>query len=394
VARPDARAAATHDALTMTRKLTQGNEAVFRGAIAAGASYYAGYPISPSTEILNIASGYAAEHPEFRFLQAEDEIASANAVIGASLAGAKAFTATSGPGFSLMQEAIGYAQKVGVPSVFVNVQRVGPATGMPTMPGQGDVMQVKWGSTGDYTPIAFYPNGVEEAFRVTVEAFNAAEESRSPVVVLSDTFVAHLNEVVDLDEIARDVPAVNREMPPLGEFTDRPRFFAGVLMYEHGPNEGEPATADADEYMRQFYAAKHRHLEVASRHARFEHGWTVDAEVLVVCYGIVSRVAAPLRDEFALFRPIRIHPVLGDELRSICDRYREVVVVEANDGQYADMVELAIHREVKRVPLLGGRISLEAVREGIDRVLAGGPSQPPIPPEPTERGPRAPLGVG
>lgn len=378
----------------MTRKLTQGNEAVFRGAIAAGASYYAGYPISPSTEILNIASGWAAEHPEFRFLQAEDEIASANAVIGASLAGAKSFTATSGPGFSLMQEAIGYAQKVGVPSVFVNVQRVGPATGMPTMPGQGDVMQVKWGSTGDYTPIAFYPNGVEEAFRVTVEAFNAAEESRSPVVVLSDTFIAHLNEVVDLDEIGQDVTVVERELPALGEFTERPRFFAGVLMYEHGPNEGEPATADADEYMRQFYAAKHRHLEVARRHALFEHGWNVDSDVLLVCYGIVSRVAAPLSDEFALFRPIRIHPILADELNEIASRYREIVVIEANDGQYADLVELAIHRQVKRVPLLGGRISLEAVREGIERVLSGGPSEPPIPPEPTDARPRSPLGVG
>jgi 2-oxoglutarate/2-oxoacid ferredoxin oxidoreductase subunit alpha len=378
----------------MTRKLTQGNEAVFRGALAAGASYYAGYPISPSTEILNIASGHAAEHPEFRFLQAEDEIASANAVIGASLAGAKAFTATSGPGFSLMQEAVGYAQKVGVPSVFVNVMRVGPATGMPTMPGQGDIMQVKWGSTGDYTPLAFYPNGVEEAFRITVEAFNAAEESRSPVVVLSDTFVAHLNEVVDLDEIAASVQVAPRDVPALGEFSDAPRFFAGVLMYEHGPNAGEPATADADEYLRQFYATKHRHLEVAARYVRYEHGWNVDADVLVVCYGIVSRVAAPLRDEFALFRPIRIHPVLDEELRAVADRYREVVVVEANDGQYADLVELAIHREVKRVPLLGGRISLEAVREGIDRVLAGGPSEPPIPPEPVERGPRAPLGVG
>jgi 2-oxoglutarate/2-oxoacid ferredoxin oxidoreductase subunit alpha len=378
----------------MTRKLTQGNEAVFRGALAAGASYYAGYPISPSTEILNIASGYAAEHPEFRFLQAEDEIASANAVIGASLAGAKAFTATSGPGFSLMQEAIGYAQKVGVPSVFVNVMRVGPATGMPTMPGQGDIMQVKWGSTGDYTPIAFYPNGVEEAFRITVEAFNAAEESRSPVVVLSDTFVAHLNEVVDLDAVAAEVTAVERALPPLGEFTDEPRFFAGVLMYEHGPNAGEPATADADEYLRQYYAAKHRHVDVANRYVRYEHGWNVGADVLIVCYGIVSRVAAPLRDEFALFRPIRIHPVLGDELREIAPRYREIVVVEANDGQYADLVELAIHREVKRVPLLGGRISLEAVREGIDRVLSGGPSEPPIPPEPTEPAPRAPLGVG
>ena len=378
----------------MTRKLTQGNEAVFRGAIAAGASYYAGYPISPSTEILNIASGYAAEQPELRFLQAEDEIASANAIIGASLAGAKSFTATSGPGFSLMQEAVGYAQKVGVPCVFVNVMRVGPATGMPTMPGQGDIMQVKWGSTGDYTPIAFYPNGVAEAFRVTVDAFNAAEESRSPVVLLSDTFVAHLNEVVDLDEIAGSVRVVERELPALGEFTDEPRFFAGVLMYEHGPNAGEPATADADEYLRQFYAAKHRHTEVAKRYAFYEHGWNLDAEVLVVCYGIVSRVAAPLRDDFALFRPIRIHPVLDEELREICARYREVVVVEANDGQYADLVELAIHRPVKRVPLLGGRISLEAVREGIDRVLAGGPSEPPIPPEPQEPHARSPLGVG
>jgi 2-oxoglutarate ferredoxin oxidoreductase subunit alpha len=255
-------------------------------------------------------------------------------------------------------------------------------------------MQVKWGSTGDYTPIAFYPNGVEEAFRITVEAFNAAEESRSPVVVLSDTFVAHLNEVVDLDAIAADVPVVARSLPPLGEFAEAPRFFAGVLMYEHGPNAGEPATADADEYLRQFYEAKHRHLEVAERYARFEHGWNVSADVLVVCYGIVSRVAAPLRDEFALFRPIRIHPILDDELREVASRYREVVVVEANDGQYADLVELAIHRQVKRVPLLGGRISLEAVREGIDRVLAGGPSEPPIPAEPVERGPRAPLGVG
>jgi 2-oxoglutarate ferredoxin oxidoreductase subunit alpha len=379
----------------MTRKLSQGNEAVFRGAIAAGADYYAGYPISPSTEILNIASGWAAEHPEFRFLQAEDEIASANAVIGASLAGAKAFTATSGPGFSLMQEAIGYAQKVGVPSVFVNVQRVGPATGMPTMPGQGDIMQVRYGSTGDYTPIAFYPNGVEEAFRVTIQAFNAAEESQSPVVILSDTFVAHLNEVVDLDELAGSVPVVERSIPPLGRHEPgKPRFFAGVLMYEHGPNAGEPATADADEYLRQYYEAKHRHTEVADRYPLYEHGWNVDAKVLIVCYGIVSRVAAPLAPDYALFRPIRIHPILADELAAIADRYEAIVCLEANDGQYADMVELALRREVKRVPLLGGRISLEAVRDGLERVLGGGPAEPPIPPAPTERVGPSPLGVG
>ena len=378
------------------RRLVQGNEAVFHGAVAAGANYFAGYPISPSTEILNIASGYAAaHHRDFAFLQAEDEIASANAIIGASLAGAKSFTATSGPGFSLMQEAVGYAQKVGVPCVFVDVQRVGPATGMPTMPGQGDILQVKWGSSGDYTPIAFYPNGVEEAFRVTVQAFNAAEESRSPVVVLTDTFVSHLNEVVDLDELAASVEVVPRTIPALARHEPgAPRFFAGVLMYESGPSAGEPATADADEYLRQYYDAKHRHLAVAERYPLYEHGWNRDAEVLVVCYGIVSRVATPLASQYALFRPIRIHPILGDQLREITARYREVVVVEGNDGQYADMVQLAIGREVKRVPLLGGRVSIEAVRDGIERVLAGGPSEPPIPVAATERVAPSPLEVG
>jgi 2-oxoglutarate ferredoxin oxidoreductase subunit alpha len=294
-----------------------------------------------------------------------------------------------------MQEAVGYAQKVGVPCVFVNVQRVGPATGMPTMPGQGDIMQVRYGSTGDYTPLAFYPNGVEEAFRVTVDAFNAAEESRSPVVILSDTFIAHLNEVVDLDELAADIRVEVRAVAPLGKHErGKPRFFAGVLMYEAGPNIGEPATADADEYLRQYYAAKHRHLEVASRYAAYEHGWNVDAPVLVICYGIVSRVAAPLAPDYALFRPIRIHPVLGDELRGVAERYEQIVCIEANDGQYADLAELALGREVKRVPLLGGRISLEAVRDGLERVLSGGPPEPPIPPAPAEHQPRSPLGVG
>jgi 2-oxoglutarate ferredoxin oxidoreductase subunit alpha len=377
------------------RRLVQGNEAVFRGAVAGGASYYAGYPISPSTEILNIASGWAAEHPEFGFLQAEDEIASANAVIGASLAGAKAFTATSGPGFSLMQEAIGYAQKVGVPSVFVDVQRVGPATGMPTMPGQGDIAQVKYGSSGDYTPLAFYPNSVPEAFQLAATAFNAAEESRSPVVLLSDTFVAHLNEVVDLEELAAGVSVAPRSLPPLAsDPAADPRFFAGVLMYEHGPNAGEPATADADEYMRQYYEAKHRHQAVADRYPLYQHGWNTEASTLVIGYGIVSRVAAPLAPDYALFRPIRIHPMLTDELRAVADRYETIVAIEANDGQYADMAELALRREVKRVPLLGGRISLEAVTAGLDRVLGGGPAEPPVPPAPTERAPRAPLGIG
>jgi 2-oxoglutarate ferredoxin oxidoreductase subunit alpha len=165
-------------------------------------------------------------------------------------------------------------------------------------------------------------------------------------------------------------------------------------MYEHGPNAGEPATADADEYLRQYYAAKQRHRDVANRYPLFEHGWNTEAKTLVIGYGIVSRVAAPLAPDYALFRPIRIHPMLTDELRAIADRYETIVAIEANDGQYADMAELALRREVKRVPLLGGRISLEAVNAGLARVLGDGPDEPPVPAAPTERADRAPLGIG
>jgi 2-oxoglutarate ferredoxin oxidoreductase subunit alpha len=344
----------------MAKRLLQGNEAVLLGAVKAGATYFAGYPISPSSEILMAASAYAAKHPELRFLQAEDEIASANAIIGASLAGAKSFTATSGPGFSLMQEAIGYAHKLGVPTVFVDVQRVGPATGMPTMPGQGDILQTRYGSSGDYTSIVFYPSTVAECFEYAIHAFNCAEESRSPVVLLSDAFLAHLNEVVDVDAI--DVPVVPRTLEPLASGSTR--LFSGVATYP----DGEPATADADEFIRQYEAAKELREEVAARYAFYEYGWNKDADTLVVAFGITRRIAQPLAPHFALFRPIRIWPVLQDQLREIAPRYKRLVVIEGSDGQYASVIERVLYRDVHRVPLLGGRMSLEAVREGLDRI--------------------------
>jgi 2-oxoglutarate ferredoxin oxidoreductase subunit alpha len=344
----------------MAKRLLQGNEAVLLGAVKAGATYFAGYPISPSSEILMAASVYAAKHPEFRFLQAEDEIASANAIIGASLAGAKSFTATSGPGFSLMQEAIGYAHKLGVPTVFVDVQRVGPATGMPTMPGQGDILQTRYGSSGDYTSIVFYPSSVAECYEYTIQAFNCAEESQSPVVLLSDAFLGHLNEIVDLDTI--DVPVVPRTLEPLA--SGHTRLFSGVATYP----DGEPATADADEFIRQYEEAKARRLEVAERYAFYEYGWNKDADTLVIAFGITRRIAQPLASHFALFRPIRIWPVLQDQLREIAPRYKRLIVIEGSDGQYASVVERVLYRDVHRVPLLGGRMSLEAVREGLDRI--------------------------
>lgn len=362
----------------MTKRLVQGNEAVFLGAIKAGAGYFAGYPISPSSEILAQAAGYAAKHPEFKFLQEEDEIASANAIMGGSLAGAKSFTATSGPGFSLMQEAIGYGHKVGIPAVIVDVMRVGPATGMPTMPGQGDLLQTRYGSTGDYTSFVFYPSSVAECYEYAIRAFNAAEETRSPVVLLSDAFLGHLNEVVDLDAI--DVPVVPRTLAPLA--SGGTRLFSGVLTYP----DGEPATADSDEFIRQYVESRDRRMAVADKYEFYEYGWNKDAETLVIAFGITRRIAQPLAPHFALFRPIRIWPVLENELREVAGRYKQIVVIEGSDGQYASVVERVLFRHVQRVPLLGGRMSLEAVREGFDRIGL-------LPNESTESG-AAPAVVG
>jgi 2-oxoglutarate ferredoxin oxidoreductase subunit alpha len=368
----------------MTKRLVQGNEAVLLGAIRAGASYFAGYPISPSSEILAQASKYAAAHPEFRFLQAEDEIASANAILGGSLAGAKSFTATSGPGFSLMQEAIGYGHKIGIPAVIVNVMRVGPATGMPTMPGQGDLNQSRYGSTGDYTSFVFYPSTVAECYEYTIHAFNAAEESRSPVVILSDAFLGHLNEVVDLDEIK--VPVVKRTIPPLA--SGGTRLFSGVATYP----DGEPATADSDEFIRQYEEMREMRRKVAERYAFHEYGWNKESDTLVIAFGITRRVAQPLAPHFALFRPIRIWPTLDDELGAIAPSYKKIIVIEGSDGQYANVVERMLLRRVERVPLLGGRMSLEAIREGLDRIgMLPKESPPKGAGAPAESGAKAPA---
>jgi len=342
------------------RRLVQGNEAVFLGALKAGASFFAGYPITPSSEILVLAVEHAARGPAFKFIQSEDELAAANAIIGASLAGAKSFTATSGPGFSLMQEAIGYGHQAEVPTVFVNVQRVGPATGMPTMPAQQDILQTKYGSSGDYYPLVFYPDSVEECYRYAVAAFNAAEESLSPVILLSDAFVGHLNETVNLDDI--EVEVVPRSRLPLG--TDK-RTFTGLAHDE----DGRPRTADAVVYQKWLYKVKARHEQVAARYSYFEFQANASSDTLLISYGIVSRVTAPLTSQFALFRPIRILPMLGPELRQCARNYEKIVVIEANDGQYACLVECELKRDVIRVPLLGGRINLDLAKKGLSEKL-------------------------
>jgi len=344
------------------KRLVSGNEAIFQGAIQAGASYFAGYPISPTTEILQQAALYAEENPGFRFLQAEDEIAAAIATISAALAGAKAFTATSGPGFTLMQEALGWGHVVEAPCVFVNSMRVGPSTGMPTQPAQSDLLQIKAGSAGDYYPIAFYPNSVEECFRLTATAFNAAEESLSPVILLADAFLSHLYEMVDLERITLEI--VPRSKEPLGSGQ---RLFTGTAH----DKMGNVKTSDPVIYREWLGELKGRHDRVAEKYPLFEYLPCKNSETLLIAFGITSRIISSLKGLFSIFRPIRIYPVLEKELKELTQSYRHIIVVEGSDGQYASWVECAICRKVMKVPCLGGGFKLKWIQNQIEECLKG-----------------------
>src|SRR5512136_2310575 len=195
--------------------MMQGNDAISWGALAAGCRFFAGYPITPSTEIAELL---ARELPKVggRFIQMEDEIASMAAIIGASVGGLKSMTATSGPGFSLMQENIGYAAMTEVPCVIVNVQRLGPSTGQPTSASQGDVMQARWGTHGDHPIIVLSPTSVRQSFDLTVTAFNFSEKYRTPVILLMDEVVGHMRERVELpdpDSVMR-LERISTNVPP------------------------------------------------------------------------------------------------------------------------------------------------------------------------------------
>ena len=327
-----------------------GNEAVACGALKAGMTFFAAYPITPASEIMH----ELAEHePEIAFVHAEDEIASIHMAIGASLAGRKAMTSTSGPGMSLKQEGLGLAHMMEVPLVVVDVQRVGPSTGMPTLPAQGDILQAAHGSHGDYVPLVLYPSSVEECYRTTIAAFNAAEDSRSPVILLLDGYLGHLQETVDLDAISVEVRP--RTLAPLGEGR---RHFTGLLA-----KDGVPKTKDTA-YYREWYARlKAKMLETASRYRLYEYHRNPASRLLIVAYGITHRVITPLRGTYSLFKPVRMFPVLESELRAAADEHDRIVVVEMNDGQYRGEVQKALKRDVLGISLLGGTVSFNEIRE-------------------------------
>ncbi|MCK4312050.1 MAG: 2-oxoacid:acceptor oxidoreductase subunit alpha, partial [Candidatus Cloacimonetes bacterium] len=217
--------------------LMQGNEAIARGALDAGVNFFAGYPITPSTEVAEILS---VELPKRggKLIQMEDEIASISAIIGASLAGAKAMTATSGPGFSLMLEGIGFAKITETPCVVIDVMRGGPSTGLPTKPSQSDIMQTRWGNHGDAPAIVLYPDSVLETYELTIRAVNLSEKYRTCVVLLTDEILGHMREAVSLPDL-KNIKIVNRIKPTVPpewyrHYDENPKYIQPVASYGEG----------------------------------------------------------------------------------------------------------------------------------------------------------------
>lgn len=335
------------------KQLIMGNEAIARGALRAGLGFFAAYPITPASEIMHFL---AEKEGEIEFVHAEDEIAAIHMAIGASLAGLKAMTSTSGPGMSLKQEGIGLAHMMEIPLVVVDVQRVGPSTGMPTLPSQGDLIQARHGSHGDYNPLVFYPATVEECYFYTIEAFNAAEESRSPVILLLDGFLAHLSETVDLRAVKPHLK--RRKLKSLGGGN---RHFTGLLA-----REGIPLTDDSDYYRQWYTRVKNKIMTVVRQYNYFEFLDNPQADTLLIAFGITARVIRPLKKAYGLFRPIRLFPVLEKELSQAAANYDRIVVVEMNDGQYAGEVQRVLRREVISLPILGGKIHLREIQEALN----------------------------
>ncbi len=335
------------------RVLMQGNEACVEGAIAAGMRFYAGYPITPSTEI---AERCALRLPEVggRFIQMEDELASMAAVLGASTAGVKAMTATSGPGFSLKQENIGYGCLAEIPCVIVDVQRSGPSTGLPTSPSQGDYMQARWGTHGDHPVIALSPSSVRETYRLIIRAFNLSEKYRTPVIFLMDEIVGHMREGVALPA-PRDLIINKRHISyhdgankqcyavPEGEFVPAMKPFGQGERYNitglaHDVSGFPTNNTDiAGALYTRLMEKIDRNLDDI---VRVEEYKLDDADTAVVCFGGTARavMSAVLEARAAgmkvgMFRPITVWPFPAAHLRARLPGLKRILMVEHNYGQ-------------------------------------------------------------
>ncbi|MBN2148693.1 MAG: 2-oxoacid:acceptor oxidoreductase subunit alpha [Anaerolineales bacterium] len=371
----------------MDIRFIQGNDAISWGALAAGCRFFAGYPITPSTEIAELMSRELPRH-NGKFIQMEDEIASLAAVIGASVGGAKSMTATSGPGFSLMQEHIGYAAMTEIPCVIVNVQRLGPSTGQPTAASQGDVMQARWGTHGDHPIIVLCPYSVNQCFDLAVQAFNMSEKYRTPVILLTDEVVGHMREKFVMPDFATiqrierpkipvphewyqpygDTPS---DVPPMASFGDGYRYHITGLFHD---DKGYPTQRldEVDPWIDRVHRKIERNLDEI---ILVEEDGTEDANTIVIAYGATVRsarhavkLARNQRAKVGLVSLKTIWPFAEHVVERAADHARRVIVPEMNLGQLALEVERIVgRRKVTRLNRANGEmITPQMILEAIE----------------------------
>lgn len=353
-----------------------GDYAVAEGAIAAGVDFFGGYPITPATPIAERIS-WRIEDIGGEYIQLEDEIASMASIVGASVAGAKSMTATSGPGVSLMLENIGLAYMMEAPCVVVNVMRGGPSTGMPTLTGQGDIMQSRWGSHGDYNMIAYVPSTVQEMFDFTVKAFNAAEKYRTPVMVLADQILGLMTANVTIPE-ADEIETVYRKVPSKDQKDYLPYKVAegelvppmaiagqGHAVHMTGLTHDERGYPDADieaqaKLLGRLHDKFHKNLDDIIEYDEF---FLDDADVCIIAYGSESRsVSAALkiaRDEglkVGMLRMKTVWPFPEKKIEEISQGVKSIIVSEVNMGQYVHPVREYAMCPVHSLPHYGGEL--------------------------------------
>lgn len=376
-------------------QIMTGNEACTLGAITAGMNFFAGYPITPATEIAELASELLPKNGG-KYMQMEDELASMAAVIGASAAGAKAMTATSGPGVSLMQENLGYGIVAEIPLVLIDVMRQGPCQGVATVPAQGDFMQARWGTHGDHPAIALVPNSVSEAYSEVIRAFNLAEKYRTPVIVLSDATLAHMSEKVRVPDHSK-INIINRKKPtcspeeylpfhqadneiaPMASFGDGYRWFVSGILHD---DTGFPVTNSPENTQRAVNHLLGKISDNLTDIEQWEEYHTDDAEILMLSAGLVSRSAKSAIDsaresgiKIGLFRPITLWPFPENRFSELCSRVKIVMTCEMNEGQLSEIAAKFVDRYQKfyaitqsNGSLIRAEKILNAIREAAENV--------------------------
>ena len=359
-------------------KLLQGNEACVEGALLAGVKFFAGYPITPSSEI---AENMARKLPKIggKFIQMEDEIASMAAVIGASIAGLKSLTATSGPGMCLKQENLGFAIINEIPCVVVNAQRRGPSTGSPTKPSQGDIMQARWGTHGDHSIIALAPSTVEEILTLTIKAFNFSEKYRTPVILLLDEVIAHMREKIEIPA-PEDVEVVNRKkptvppeeylpfkpdedgVPPMANFGEGyPYHITGLVHSEKGLPISD--SQQIDHFIRRIHDKIQKNIK---DFLIYEEYLLEGADTALIACGSVARAAertVKLAREkglkVGLLKLITVWPFPDEIINKLAQKISLIIVPEMNLGQIVLEVERASKGKCRVVPY--GRVDGELI---------------------------------